>query len=258
MPSAILPDKIPFSRFAFSMHKAGSTLMYEMIRDVCAARNIPAISLPDQFFNQGILDHEWAYDPKVLKDIYAGRVYYGFRYLPQILIDSKQLIHDRKSVLLIRDPRDMLVSQFFSFGQPNGSHFFPSNKVSSSHLKHAQAWEIDQYVLDSAPLLLSKFTAYKDHLLFKNPRVFQYETIYFKKQQFLQSIFDQFEIEVPVALVKQVAGLHDIHPTVEDPDKHIRQGLPGDHRRKLRPDTITQLTEQFRNIGRDFGYDLTN
>ena len=60
-----------YTSFAFSIHKAGSTLMHEMIRDVCAARNIPAISLPDQFFNQGILDHEWAYDPKVLKDIYV-------------------------------------------------------------------------------------------------------------------------------------------------------------------------------------------
>ena len=232
--------------------------MYEMIRDVCAARNIPAISLPDQFFNQGILDHEWAYDPKVLKDIYAGRVYYGFRYLPQILIDSKQLIHDRKSVLLIRDPRDILVSQFFSFGRPNGSHCLPSNEAASNHHKHAQAVEIDQYVLASAPLLLSKFTAYKDHLLSEHPRVYQYETIYFEKQQFLQSIFDQFQIEVPATVVKQVAELHDIRPTVEDPSKHIRQGLPGDFRRKLRPDTIAQLTEQFRNIGRDFGYDLTS
>ena len=258
MLSAILPDKIPSSGFAFSIHKAGSTLMHEMIRDVCAARNIPAISLPDLFFHEGIPDHEWAYDPKVLKGIYAGRVYYGFRYLPPILMGPEVKTLMQKSVLLIRDPRDILVSQFFSFGRPNGSHCLPSNKAASNHHKHAQACEIDQYVLDSAPLLLSKFTAYKDHLLSEHPRVYQYETIYFEKQQFLQSIFDQFQIEVPATVVKQVAELHDVRPTVEDPSKHIRQGAPGDHRRKLRPDTIAQLNEQFRDIGQSFGYDLTN
>ena len=124
MPSAILPDKIPSSGFAFSIHKAGSTLMHEMIRDVCAARNIPAISLPDLFFNQGILDHEWAYDPKVLKDIYAGRVYYGFRHLPPILMGPEVKTLMQKSVLLIRDPRDILVSQFFRLADRMGRTAF--------------------------------------------------------------------------------------------------------------------------------------
>jgi hypothetical protein len=246
--------------FAFSVHKAGSTLMHEMIRDACAACNIPAISLPDLFFQQGTLDSEWAVDPKLLEHIQDGRVYYGFRYLPEFLLKPASPLQRRKSVLLVRDPRDILVSQYFSFGVPNGSHVVPS--ASSQSFRDAaipkENVEINNYVLNSAPSLHLKLVAYNNHLMSGNVRLFRYEEIYYNKHQFLQGIFEHFNIAVPAQVVNQVAGQHDIRPTLENPKKHIRQGAPGDHRRKLRSDTIAQLTDQFHDIGQSFGYNLTS
>ena len=43
--------------FAFSYHKAGSTLMHNMIQEVCASAAIPALNIPGVLFDEGVLDH---------------------------------------------------------------------------------------------------------------------------------------------------------------------------------------------------------
>ena len=244
--------------FAFSYHKAGSTLMHNMIQEVCASAEIPALNIPGVLFDEGVLDHEWQNDHEILEVVQDGRVYFGFRYLPELLLRPGVCLRERKSVLMVRDPRDALVSQYFSFGGRYHSHILPANNTGDFEKtwQWTSQFEIDEYVLNSAPLLLTKLRAYERLLGTDNMLLARYEDVYFDKQRFLGAIFSHFNLAVSPVIVERVARAHDIRPSSEDPTKHIRQGTPGDHRKKLRPETIAKLNDHFRDVCQGFGYDL--
>lgn len=246
--------------FAFSIHKAGSSLMHSMIQGVCRAAAIPAANIPDLMFLEGVDERTWRHDPRLLSLISDGRVYYGFRSFPEFLLAPDSLLPRCKSVLLVRDPRDALVSQYFSFGGKHFSHALP--KENADRIMHesqkTEHLDIDTYVLKSAPVHLAKLHSYASNLNFASTLVRRYEDIYFDKHTFLREIFDYFGILVPAKILDRVATQRDIRPETEDPGKHIRKGLPGDHREKLLPRTISRLNEIFAETCRRYGYKLTD
>jgi len=58
------------------------------------------------------------------------------------------------------------------------------------------------------------------------------------------------------SIIAKVAADNDVRPATEEVGKHIRKGAPGDHREKLKPETIDALNAQFRDIGQRYGYAL--
>jgi Sulfotransferase domain len=244
--------------YAFSLHKAGSTLMHGMIGKVCLLANIQSVNIPTTLFKEGVFEKDWENDERILSLITPGRVYYGFRQLPKVLLHESLLLREKKSVLLIRDPRDALVSEYFSFGGKNVSHALP-DKNQEAFLKKRQAsfhMDIDQYVLHGATAYHNKLKAYKNNLNFYNVLLFKYEDIYFDKRKFLGDIFIHFGIEVESKLLEEVASKYDIRPEFEDTSKHIRKGIPGDYASKLRSDTINKLNDIFADTCAWYGYDL--
>lgn len=259
---AIFSDRMPApgafpACFAFSIHKAGSSLMHAMIHQVCARAKIPGISIPDVLFNEGLMD-TWSSDRELLEFIEPGRIYYGFRQLPPVLLDPSVRLREQKSVLLVRDPRDALVSQYFSFGGKHVSHNVPEKNAEGfvASTRASAALDIDDYVLEFAPQYLAKLEAYWRHLDFSNVLLRRYENIYFDKQGFLSEIFQHFEIAVPDAIIAEVAAANDVRPATEEVGKHIRKGAPGDHRDKLRPGTIEQLNAMCQDVARRYDYSL--
>lgn len=244
--------------YAFSIHKAGSTLMYMMIADVCNAAKIPAISIPDILFSEGIRDDIWRNDLNLLKLFAPGCIYYGFRYLPEILQNAAANLRGKQCVLLVRDPRDALVSEYYSYGGKCISHRLPNkNKEEFLDLfSTSSELEIDEYVLRLARNHLNKLISYKSFLDFDHVLLRKYEDIFFDKKTFLKDIFSHFGIKISPLIIEQIAAKHDIRPIQEDPTKHIRKGTPGDHRTKLQPDTISKLNEIFYDTCCWYGYDL--
>ena len=92
---ATIPGKFA-ECYAFSIHKAGSTLMHKMIAQVCRSMQIPAISIPDVMFLEGINSEEWENDLALLELITPGRIYFGFRNLPEILLDQQIRLREKK------------------------------------------------------------------------------------------------------------------------------------------------------------------
>lgn len=244
--------------FAFSVHKSGSTMLYNMVRDACAEAGLPEISIPDRFFREGIRDHVWSQDHRWLAELRDGRIYHGFRQLPAALLAPEVKLRERKSVLLVRDPRDALVSQHYSFGGRSKSHPLPASapEAIAQRMKANERSDINEYVLSAASTHLAKLAAYRDSLLSPNLRVFRYEEIFDTRADFLDGVFLHFGVPLPEAVVHRVAARHEIRPPTENPSYHIRQALPGDHRRKLSPATIRELTEIFHVVSLSFGYEL--
>lgn len=244
--------------YAFSVHKCGSSLMYGMISEICKRSGIPGISIPDLLFNNGFFDNEWQSDDCLVNLLGIGRVYYGFRYLPDFFKKQNSHLKGKKSVLLIRDPRDALVSMYYSFGGKYISHALPKINAEKllTELKKNSVLDIDDYVLQEANILHAKLDNYKNYLDFDHVLLYRYEEAYFDKKEFLKKIFSHFALDVASEILTEVAVENDIRPTIEDPTKHIRKGTPGDHREKLRPSTITQLNDIFRETCQWYGYDF--
>ena len=244
--------------FAFSVHKCGSTMMHAMIGAVCQRAGVPAASIPDMMFANGILDTDWAEDPEVLPAFRRNLLYFGFRHLPSILLSPELQLRSRRFVLLVRDPRDALVSQYFSYGKKSGSHAIPKQNAEAFLKKMGDAGDsaIDDYAISAARNLKTKLEAYRDNLDFNLGLLRRYEDVYFDKETFLAEIFDHFGIAVPRDIIAEVARANDVRPEKEDDSKHIRKGTPGDHAEKLHPDTIARLNDTFREVGAFYGYTL--
>ena len=244
--------------FAFSVHKCGSTMMNNMIRAVCQAADVPAATLPTYFFNEGIPPNVWSRETEMLPVFSQNLLYYGFRFLPPSFKAPEFDIKSRRFVLLVRDPRDALVSQYFSYGKKDGSHKLPKKNADKMIAKMAASDDltIDEYVVREAPKLVEKFAAYRDALNFDLGMVRTYEDVFFNKEKFVGDIFAHFGIDVPAEVVASTVEKFDVRPEVEDQTKHIRKGTPGDHAEKLEASTIDQLNDICRDVSAFYGYKL--
>jgi hypothetical protein len=106
--------------YLFGLHKGGSTLMNKLVADACQRAGVPTASIPDTVFLGGgrIWDLEMLAGKDRLNRPGCGML--GWRAFPppQMTLDVDAV----KSILLVRDPRDRLVSNYFSVAY---SHVVP-------------------------------------------------------------------------------------------------------------------------------------
>lgn len=245
------PAAIP-SFFVFSLPKSGSTLLMQMVSDVCTLKGIPTVDLATEIFRRGIQPAALSDDINVLWQK-QGFAYLGFRaFFPAIKFDFSQT----KNLLLIRDPRDMLVSLYFSLKY---SHVEPDkadgeNPVSLSRAK-LSSLDIDNAVLNMAPSYKKMFQDYLASLPWETTRVYRYEDVIFKKREWLEDILCFLEIDLPNTDISRIATRYDVLPSNENPHKHIRQVIPGNYKKHLRHSTIEKLDIYFAPIRKIFCYD---
>lgn len=250
------PGEFP-ACFAFALLKSGSSLMHGMINSICRRLPLPAADIPNFFFHENLPFSAWSDDRSLLELFTDGRVYYGFRALPGFFTPPT-IMQQRQCILLVRDPRDALVSQYYSLGGRYLSHKLPAKDPEkfASHYRKTADLEIDQYVIGEAANYRSRMNDYLGAICFRRTLLRHYEEIYFDKQKFLADIFDHFSIEVPSALLVEVARQFDIRPKAERVGEHVRKAMPGDYLEKLKPETIEYLNSYFADASRRIGYDL--
>ena len=243
--------------FVFSFHKAGSTLLFAMLENLCRVGALSGVSIPDVLFQKGIFETDWGVDDDLLPLFRRGFLYFGFRVFPPILASYSRL-REVPLTLLVRDPRDALVSQYFSFGGKHMSHVLPEANAEQWIEKYAESanLNIDQFVIAVAPDLLRKLEEYHRELPLGKVFIMRYEELFNDKQSGLQALLAHHGIAIDSEVVSRIAARHDVRPEKEDPTQHIRKGTPGDHREKLQPETIIWLTEYFRGPMELFGYNL--
>jgi hypothetical protein len=85
--------------------------------------------------------------------------------------------------------------------------------------------------------------------------ILKYENFLYDKVGLVRQLCDWFSIGLSLKRIEAVAAAHDIIPSAEHPHEHIRQAHPGDHKRKLRPETIVALNAVLSRFLKTFGYD---
>lgn len=176
-----------------------------------------------------------------------------------------------KVVVFLRDPRDVLVSMFFSFAyshslrQANGkpalfdaSGFGVDGVIRGPDDADRARWQrngIDTFIREFAPFTLTQYSEYCGFLDERPDAVFlRYEDMVTDFPTFARRyvIFLGGDEAVLTEVLTKFDRTFDVQH--EDHMVHKRQVLPGDHLRKLTPSTMEFLNAEFSAVLSRLGY----
>src|SRR5258708_24065026 len=148
------------SCFVFAFAKSGSVLVNAIVQSVMSEYGVPVIDIPTQLYQQGI---DIAAIQCDLSRLFVphGYCYSGFRELPRFMLGSAS-INSAHKILVVRDPRDMLVSGYYSakfshgFAE-KGSPLF--RRLMKEIIKDTQM-NIDEYCLYYSWMMNSQLLCY--------------------------------------------------------------------------------------------------
>ena len=243
------------SVFAFSLHKAGSVLLDRILRDLSAKVGLTYVSIMSEFFSLGLAERDI---PNSTARIFLDRGYCfgGFRGLPRTFEIPR--LNLRRSILLVRDPRDMVVSHYYSsrYSHPEPGKALTTSMSALPRRARATALTLDEYALDLAPFYATRLAQYMEVLEKTDSfTVFRYEDVIFEKRKWLRDICRAYGWCIGEGLTNAIADRHDVVPTTENAARHIRQVRPGDGMRKLSLATIKSLNQTLIKPLRYFGYE---
>jgi hypothetical protein len=159
-------------------------------------------------------------------------VFYGaFRY-------PISLIPDLKIILVVRDPRDVLVSLYYSNRYSHGVNSFEFYKKR----KLAATKSIDEYALLRSSIFLSRYTTYLKWLDQPNVLLLRYEDLIVDPVGFEEMLGKFLGITITPG---EIASPADFVKKKEDIYSHKRQVKSGNYREKLKPETIAKLNSDF-------------
>jgi hypothetical protein len=241
--------------FVLGVRKSGSSILNSMVIALARRQNLPFVDIAGQFFKAGHRVDAWQRDPGLATLVRGGNVYGGFRNAPLGLKDCAAYTTAPK-VLLVRDPRDALVSEYFSNAY---SHSMPAaagkGLESMQQIRQvALSSSVEAYVLDRAELMARTMMEYAPLADDPATRVFRYEDVILDKRRLMADISHHFKWPVDDNHLGLVLKWADVVPDGERPTEFVRRVVPGDHRNKLSPEAIRRLDLLLEAPMKTFGY----
>jgi hypothetical protein len=241
----------------FSFNKAATQTVKKLLIECGRQNGLTPALLHDYAFHHSLpfLDHLDSEGMKKYAHLFKsnGYVYSVFGGM----IEGIPSLDKFKVVLVVRDPRDILVSDYYSIAY---SHAIPDGEKKEIYLSRresALASPLDEYVLNSAPKLQSVFEKYAMHLFPVCPSVHvaRYEDMVENFPEWLDSLVSACGMEISKTFRQNLVEKHEARrPKGENIHKHLRKGMPGEHREKLRPETVEQLNQIFKESLTRFNY----
>lgn len=158
-----------------------------------------------------------------------------------------------KVILMIRDPRDILVSWYYSLAF---SHSIPP-QTSNRHQEYlenrrkARGITVDEHVLQESERVFTILDTYRNELLepYSHVVLTSYEEMTSDYSAWLHKLLKACDLEIPPIVFQQLLEENrQLQPDEEDKHQHIRKGKPGDYLDKLKPETIDKLNKKFELI----------
>lgn len=244
--------------FALGMTKSGSSIFSNIVNALTLhQQQANSVDIPGSVFKAGYARDDWN-TARVTDLIWPGNVYIGFRHAPTALFDDPIFKQGRK-ILLVRDPRDALVSEYFSTAF---SHSIPDDGPGKAEMQRrrekARKINIQEYVLRRVKERDDEMNRYAPLLDDPKTMVMRYEDVILKKEAWIRAIAQHFEFDIDDEIVTGILGWADIVPQKEDQKAFVRRVVPGDHRDKLSNDTIHQLNGYLSPVWRRLGYEFNS
>jgi len=170
-------------------------------------------------------------------------------------------------ILMLRDPRDVIVSNYFSRAF---SHPTPSNKArAKTFLKQRsdlQGRDINEYATGPyADQMLSIYSEYCEQLVrARDVQVLKYELFVEDFDAWLAQFCDCLQLPPSDTHIQALRDLRSApawlsgkKSTKENKYQHLRKATPGDFREKLSLESQALLNEKFANVLKTLNYELT-
>jgi hypothetical protein len=243
--------------FVLGVRKSGSSFFNLLCRRIARINGVPWIDLPGAMFRANISVAAWQRDPETAALLRPGHAYGGYRDCPLGLVDAP-LFRDAPKLLLVRDPRDALVSEYFSVAH---SHSLPPETGDTGAREEllrrreaAQAMSVERFALSNAERMATTLMAYAPLLADPRLTLLRYEEVVFDKGALVDAVAARFGWSVRPRQRDAIVEAFDARPAVEDPHAFVRRVTPGDHREKLSAGTIAELDAVLAPAMRAFGY----
>lgn len=254
VPFTLATDGAGDALFALGVRKSGSSVFSNICAALAMANGVNVVDVPGVMFERGHTVHAWNGSPRLGDAVRPGNMYIGFRDAPTALFAHPAFRAARK-ILLVRDPRDALVSEYFSNAY---SHSLPQVNPDGSTIaqerRKALETSVDAYVTERVGFLDATVAAYAPILDDPTLVVMRYEDVILEKAAWIGAIARHFGLAADEALVAGILGWADVRPGAEDPTRFIRRVTPGDHVDKLSPGTIAAIDAALSPVWARLGY----
>lgn len=243
----------------FSFNKAATQYVKSVLNRCAVENSVVPIALHDYAFHTNFprLHHLPAEEVAKYHHVFKER---GYLYsVFSGMIEGIPQLEKYKIVLVTRDPRDLLVSGYYSIAY---SHSVPSKSGDKyagfmEQRREARQLTVDEYVIAESDKVYNQYLRYQHLLLdrYPNVHVVSYEQMVADFGGWLKDLLDYCELEISASLFDSIMQENaQLIPKKENIHKHLRKGQPGDYRAKLRPDTVEQLDMKFAPVLARFGY----
>jgi len=237
----------------FTTHKAASTFFVRFFHDIAVHSGLIHLDFDSYFANRQIPVARATADPAFLERAYRPR---GFLYGPMREMRQVPDLSSYKVFLFLRDPRDVLVSYYYSMA-------FSHEIISAGMLEkrgEALRYDLDGYVREKTPWFAGVYRAYLDLLTLPAVLFLRYEDMVLSPRAFLEKIERFIGFTLPSDrkddIIRQELrqGVDNDKTDTEDIYSHRRSGRLRTYQEKLRPETIAYLNEQFARVLSGFGF----
>jgi Sulfotransferase domain len=243
----------------FSLNKAATQYTKRILRRCASQNGMVPVQLHDYAFNTDFpyLDYLSATEMQKYHHIFKPNGYlYG---VFGGMIEGIPELDKYRLVFMTRDPRDVLVSEYYSIAY---SHRVPDprgNKYEHfvNRRKTAQSMTVDEFVLWDSDRIYGILERYKTLLIDRYPHTYvtTYEKMTAGFQDWLNGLLDNCQLAIPNNLRRSLLEESDrLRPKTEDIHQHRRKGKPEDFKEKLKTETIDQLNGKFASLLEAFGY----
>lgn len=158
----------------------------------------------------------------------------------------------------VRDPRDMIVSEYFSFGWIHPDQNW--SEEDKSWRLEVRKMSVDEYVINqpqfsSNPLEAKFQTLLDDQFASSELLVVKYETMVTQFSAWVGQVLPPFGFRWPrLQRARYAWQYRKEFDTSGEQMTHKRRITPGDYLEKLKPETIEILNQRYRSILDRFGY----
>lgn len=158
----------------------------------------------------------------------------------------------------VRDPRDILVSEYFSLGWRHSDHLW--DDAAKERRQKIQQLTVDQYVIAEPELSPQSLLSRYHPLLQPNEpgtagrEIVKYETMVNDFPQWLRQVLPLVGLNRETDVIALADHYRNEFTPDAQADAHKRNVSSGDHVAKLQPETIAVLNQRFASVIDALGY----
>ena len=239
------------SLLLLSCNRAATQLVENLLRKIYEFDGGGYIALNRYLFFYGKEQTIPYLDAEYMKEFMKPKGYFFGQQGP---FDKHEAFTDYKKVVMCRDPRDLLVSHFYSFTQAH----VPRNKHFVDKIAKAKQLGLQKYVLEDEHISYFKKCLEQAILLRDKERVFfcRYEDMMDNFSVFQEKCQEFINGEVNAELSIKLNGMYKQPELKQSTDntRHRRSGAWGQFKTALEPDTIAKLNHEFKDLLHELDY----